>query len=289
MPRKLLRYVYVLNFLLLGLLPLSAVQLYYEMPEAEVYEVLGRPTSTAELGKKKILMYEGGVRIELKGGLVQRAKGIDFTFVQPINPPPPLPEPLAVDDVEPVTENVVIEAEPALVEPPASEPQQLDPSYEDVMAATQEAVKEFGEYDGIDYSEYTEEDYAYEEIEWPWWASVLIGAIGFGVDFGLTYFILMLAFRHVGFSVFWKELLLLSFLTALLASIIIAVTDAIQLDFFFLQQALILSSLIGLIILLTDVKTFTTAAKIALAARAITLLIGFLIIAGSLMLIDAIL
>lgn len=250
------------------------------MSLAEVEAEMGAPVSRMAAGSREVLLYTNNQKLEFVDGTLHSATGVTLSAkTEPLEP-----KPVDTATTKPAPQNTESQLETQLDLPVMRGKQTITES-----TAAQLDLADIGE------------GYAYGKIMQDVSAAVghidtkdntprrseatnqlLRVLIGFVVELVITLFILKLSFQLCGFPSLWPQLFLLSGLVALVGAVVAFLLNAGLFNPIRIGLSFIL--LLGLIRMVTDVSEWTTAIKIAITARLISIGVMWLALAGAMML-----
>ncbi|MGJ3243133.1 MAG: hypothetical protein ACFE0O_09290 [Opitutales bacterium] len=267
----------LLLLFLLTALPLAGQELFIGMTRAELVATAGNPTSSLAKGGEEILLYPGGIRIEIRDGAVYRISGTDDYAVSreawlatqggedapgPSElAPPPEPEPTSAPAAAPPPEPAPTESEPVAEPTPDSvgeaeqfTPEQAKQLFDEAMAESASDPAPKGR---------------------PSWASLLIGGL---TRFFITLIILYITFKVLGVSVFIDALSLIALVDVLVKTGVEAAVFAFGFPTtFYLDSLVALLVMLVLVQKLTAATTWPTAVKVVITVQVVGILVGYLL------------
>lgn len=258
----------VFRLLLLAIFSLliDASALTKGMSLAEVEAELGAPVSRMAAGSREVLLYPGNQKLEFIDGILQGTNGVMLPTktgsLQPNFADTPTPQ-TAAPLLETKLELPVMRDQQTITESTQGQLELADIGegyeYGKIMQDLTAELEDLGNNrNTARRSEATNQ--------------LLRVLIGFVVELIITIFILKLSFQLCGFPNLWHQVCLLSGLVALAGAVVAFLLDAGLFNPIRIGLSFIL--LLGLIKMVTDVREWATAIKIALTARLIS--IGFM-------------
>lgn len=266
------------------LLCAEASSLTQGMTMQEVESDLGKPASRLEFGEREVLIYEDNGRLEFQNGNLYRIDGKTAPEIIA-----PAASPMQLQDTAPSQHDApppqhLLDSELDLSDLAAEK------TITETSADRTATIEEFG--GNYDYGNLLAEfeasldgyDSARHNSLGPMPARPLLETgVGFIIEALITLVVLKIAFNLCGFPCLWHQIILLSVLTAIVGAALALVLKAGLFNPVRIGTSFLL--LLVLIRQCTDVREWSTAIKIALTARVVSIIVMWLAFAGMLALI----
>lgn len=249
----------------------TAVALSPDATREQVIAELGKPTSVAKLGKREIMIYPKGVRLELEEGRIVAAKGITLeasgTTVAVVQPAP-TPAPAEEDDDK---------------EPPLTEQEKKRIAAEEA-AAEKEFAQDGKGHGPIDLDKAVEnlsKDHEQAQKTPP---SRSFDYVGFAIElflkFLLTVAALKLACKYWGAEVFWSGIMTVCAVDVAVRGGI-ALIGEVLLDFptLFMADELVASIVMMLLLKKLSINhSITQAVELTLTTKTFSIVVGSFVV-----------
>ncbi|HAV11977.1 MAG TPA: hypothetical protein DCX06_00565 [Opitutae bacterium] len=245
------------------------------MSARELRIEMGKPQSTLEKDGVKTLTYVDGKRYVFHDDALHSINGVPLNKASAAaSPASPSPKPKAVSDPLAAGNQPILGTEPA-IEPLRETPnisETMEPTGDTLLGSDYEQAQE-----GLDYTYQDYDDDAYYDVEPPTPQERALAIIlTFIFETIVVFIVLKLAFHFTGFPALWRQLVLLSLTVAFASTVINIILPA--------EFSGLIDDGLGFFILmimvrqLTDVREWTTAISIAVAATVVKFILGLLLI-----------
>jgi len=256
----------------------SKTTLYLGMSRQAVIAALGKPVSVVKGPSKEILVFEGKIQVQIKGGVASAISGAKYSYSKPkpvpvvvehepaVIEPEPTPEPENNEpEPKPVVESLVEEPLDGIETPTVVEPEsQLDKSKSvtpQEFSTTANNVESGADDESGDAEEMTT-DFANSVV-----GILIIFFLGVIFRFVFNAVVFKFAFIKVGFSLFWQDLIKMS----LACSVFTELVNLIPvIDKYWLNSILSIAFMFFAIRKFSDVTRTETAMGIGVMAYCIS-------------------
>lgn len=264
-PLSAWRWARTVKLSLIGFLVLAGAlageSLYYGMPQEEVFELLGQPTSSVRMGEREILQFGPEIRVEFEEGKVSKADGVELLWTS---------REVEKRTAETLDETDVTES----VADAVGEVESTDEAITEASEAADAGMEEDADWNEEDWGdENYDEQEAYEES----WLATLVGLL---IQFTVCFIVIRMGFGMKGMPCVYPQILAISGVYVAIWLILDLIPWGLEVrDMLYVDDIIAFAGLTGSIFWLSDVKSGLTAIKISLATILAAKILIFVVVA----------